>query len=238
MRRIVTAALLVSLALFAAACGSDKGAEPQSASASKTADKPPEEILRDSQDAFRAARSVRVTGKVVQSGKSIELDMRIVRGTGARGSIVNDGVKVNLIRSQERIWLRGEKFWQGAVGKEIAGRIGDKWVLVPANAAASAASSIDAFTDLDGILDQVLTPNGTLSKGARQDIRGVSAIGLDDGGSGTLWIAAEGEPYPLRIAPKPGSGEAEGQFIDFAEYNKKVAITAPKGAIEDPTALG
>jgi hypothetical protein len=239
MRRIVTAALLVSLALFAVACGSDKKPDPaQSASAGKTADKSAEEILRDSQDAFRSARSVRIKGKVVQSGKPIELDMRIARGTGARGSIVNDGVKVNLIRADQRLWLRGEKFWEGAVGKDIAGRIGDRWVLVPSTAAASAASSIDAFTDLDGILDQVLTPTGTLSKGGRGDIRGVPAIGLDDGGSGTLWIAAEGEPYPLRIAPKEGSGEAKGQFIDFAEYNRQVDISAPKDAIENPATLG
>jgi hypothetical protein len=164
MRRIVTAALLVSLALFAAACGSDSEPEPaQSASSGKTADKSAEEILRASQEAFRSARSVRIKGKVVQGGKPIELDMRIVRGTGARGQIVNDGVKVNLIRADQRLWLRGREFWEGAVGKEIAGRIGDRWVLVPATAAATAASSIDAFTDLDGILDQVLTPTGTLS---------------------------------------------------------------------------
>src|SRR5687768_9565339 len=109
MRRIVIAALLVSLALFVAGCGSDKkDPDPaQAGSGKSTADKSAEEILRDSQVAFRAARSVRVKGRIVQSGKPIELDMRIVRGSGARGSIVNDGVEVNLIRADQRLWLRG-----------------------------------------------------------------------------------------------------------------------------------
>jgi hypothetical protein len=231
MRRIVTVALVVSLALAAAACGSDEPADP--ARAEKSAD----DLLRDAQAAFRAARSVRVTGQVVQDGRPIQLDMRIVRGTGASGSIVNDGVRVSLIRADRRLWLRGRRFWEQAIGQEVAGSIGDRWVLVPPSAAASAAAGIDAFTDLDGILAQVLSPAGGMSKGPTQTIRGVRAIGLDDGRSGILWIAAEGAPYPLRIAAKAGSAN-QGQFIDFAEYNRSVRITPPRDAVEDPSRLG
>src|SRR6266536_1037947 len=141
MRRIVTAAMLLSLALFASACGAGHGAaqQPGPATVTRTQDKTAEEILRDTQAAFRAANSVRVKGRVVQGGSPIELDMRIQRDTGARGSIVNNGVKVSLIRSGQRLWLSGEKFWEQALRKkDVAARIGDRWVLVPATAAASA----------------------------------------------------------------------------------------------------
>src|SRR6266536_2129957 len=125
MRRIVTAAMLLSLALFASACGAGHGAaqQPGPATVTRTQDKTAEEILRDTQAAFRAANSVRVKGRVVQG----------------RGSIVNNGVKVSLLRSGQRLWLSGEKFWEQALRKkDVAARIGDRWVLVPATAAASA----------------------------------------------------------------------------------------------------
>jgi hypothetical protein len=231
--RVRSAAVLLVLALLVPACGLGAD-EPRPGPAARTADKPARDILADAQAAFRSARSVRVTGRIARGTATdpIELDMRIARGVGARGQIVSDGVRVNLIRSGGRLWLRGRRFWQQAIGEEVARDIGDRWVLVPPSAAAGAGPGIDAFSDLDGILEQLLTPEGDVAKGATQPIRGVPAIGLT-GGSGTLWVAAEGRPYPLRVA-----GRGPDQFIDFVEYDAPVSITAPAGAIEDPATLG
>jgi hypothetical protein len=230
-----TAVLMtVVLAVALAGCG---GKEPVAASNAATASKPADQILADAQKAFLSARSVRLTGKVVQGKQAIVVDMRISHDGGAQGSISRGNTKVGLIRIGDKLWLRGRAFWSQTVDAPVASRIGDRWVLVPPTAAGEGASSIDALTQLNGVVAQVLTPRSAIVKGSRTTVRGVRAIALDDErGLGTLYVAVDGPAYPLRIAPK-STGTATGQRLDFAEYNDELSVTAPANAIDNPATL-
>jgi hypothetical protein len=55
--------------------------------------------------------------------------------------------------------------------------------------------------------DELLKPDGKLTKGKPKEISGVPAIGLVESGSdaGTLYVATTGKPYPVELAGKDGS---------------------------------
>jgi hypothetical protein len=64
-----------------------------------------------------------------------------------------------------------------------------------------------------------------VTKGKPKTIDGKQAITLTSGTSsdeGALYVATEGEPYPLRIESTKGEGK-----VDFTGYGDPVKIEAP-----------
>ena len=53
--------------------------------------------------------------------------------------------------------------------------------------------------------------------------------GTFSGQKGSLYVAAHGKPYLLRVVQLNSS--AGGGTIDLSNYNKSVKTTAPKGAV-------
>jgi hypothetical protein len=236
MRRIAVILALLMLALTLGACSSgedDPGADQATPAAGPLKDREAADIVRAAENALRTARSVRLTGDVEEQGARVSLDMRIDRQAGARGTIKRGPTRAELIRIGDRLWLRGRSFWAESVGNDVAGRIGDRWVLVPPSVTNDPNGSIDGLTSIDGVVDQVLRAGADdATKGGETRIRGVPVITLENVGGGSMWVATEGPAFPLRM----GGGT---QRVDFAEYNKPVKVTEPENAIVDlSTVLG
>lgn len=239
-------------ALVAAACGDDStsgagapaqagGSAPSSAASSaagsEIASLAAPEILTRAKAAFKKAESVRLTGGGATDGATFQVDMRY--GTDkAIGSVSNAGQKIELRRIGQTVYLRADKaFWSQSAGAAAAELLGGKFLKAPVTDAR--VKQLASFTDKNAFVDEVLDPDGTVTKGEAKDVRGTPAIGLLDsaGGGSTLYIATTGEPLPLQVAPKSGSGDSGS--LDFLDYGKSVDVTVPPAAETiDVTKLG
>jgi hypothetical protein len=186
---------------------------------------PPNEILERAKTALEQAKSYRVKGNINAEGQRMSLDFR-VSGTNLGGRLVMNGANVDLLSVAGQQYMRPDrKFWVDTVGAskadEIVKLMGNKWAKVP--------PENKDFADLFGIasVEDLLKPDGSLTKGQPKDIDGVKTIGLVDGGAdgGTLYVATTGEPYPVRLESRNAT---EGGQITFSDFGATFDdLTAP-----------
>lgn len=181
----------------------------------------PDAILAKATAALRAAKSFSLKGEIKDEQK-IEIDIKVA-GDDVQGTLALDGAKTELLRVAGKAYMRPDtKFWAHVAGSgqgaAIAKLMGDRWVKLSAK-----------NTDLEGFFafantDELLKPDGTVTKGSTKTINGVAAIGLVDNSKdgGTLWVATTGQPYPLMTEGPAGQGS-----VTFADFGAGFDITAP-----------
>lgn len=243
--RLSAGAVALLLAGTLAACGGDDSSDSTSTSAAApetsaqttpaettetttedngVAELSADEILAKATEAAKGATAVRVSGAM----EELELDISLVKGRGATGSITQDGAKAEIIVVDDEIFLKGdEAFYQSLGGDAIVRLLGDKWLKVPAGG--EGFESFEQITDMDALLGQALKPEGeTLTKGEVTDLDGTPAVPLrTDRRKGTLYIATEGEPFPLKIIGDGDRGE-----ITFDGWNEPAELVAPTDVID------
>jgi hypothetical protein len=212
-----------------AGCDTKSGADPAasaSASAAPTdngvALLPASEILSRALAAAASAQSFHVKGDFPVDGDTLKLDL-VVSGRDGKGSITAEGHTVELVKVDDDVYFKaGEGFWNMVAGDDaqpaIASLLKDRWVKVPAG---------EGFAEMVNLFDadNLLASSGAATKGETKVINGLSAIavtGNANDGAGTLYVATQGEPYPLRLEGGAGDGA-----IDFTDWNVPVEITAP-----------
>jgi len=240
-------------ALVAAACGGDStepAAAPSSSAAASSssapaggdlASLPPKEILAKATAAIDAADTVRLKGGGSSEGDNFEIDMRYGSAGQAYGTVSSSGQTIELRRVGQVIYLKADTaFWTATAGAEAAKLLGGKFLKAPLTD--PRVAELASFTDKEAFVGEVLEPDGELTMGDTKEVRGVPAVGLVSkggtaGDNGTLYVATEGEPYPLQLAPEAGSGETG--YLDFLEYGEPVTVQAPPAAdTVDVTKLG
>ncbi|MEU7841821.1 hypothetical protein AB0B39_12795 [Micromonospora sp. NPDC049114] len=204
---------VVAVALLAG-CGGKGESEPESTAPADNgvAALAPNEALQRATTAVRNAKSYHLVGDVDNDGQKMTLDFKVT-GSDLGGRVSTDDGTVELLSVAGQQYIRpDEKFWAKNLGAQASGEIvklmGEKWAKV---------SKKDDFSQLFDIanIDELLKPDGTLTKGAAKEFDGVKTIGLVDGDkSGTLYVATTGEPYPIRME---GDQDTAGQ-ITFSEF--------------------
>jgi hypothetical protein len=224
--RLVLIPLVVAVALVA---GCEKKSDPDpSASATPSAapsdngvaQLPGSEILSKALAAASSAKSVRVKGEITVDGDKIGLDLT-VSGANGKGSVTAEGHTVELIRLNNAAYMKaGEEFWKMISGDDpqpaVAALLKDRWVKAPPD---------EGFAEIFNLLDTggILPEAGPATKGETKTINGINAIGLtDETGEAVIYVATQGEPFPLRFEGPAGEGA-----IDFTDWNAPVEITAP-----------
>lgn len=217
-RRAACCALLALPALLAG-CGGSSGNGLASA--------PPEKVLAEARKAAAGAASVHVTGSIISAGKPISLDMELVARKGAKGRVALEGVTIDLIATESAFYLSGNgRFYSRVAGAAAAAQLRGKWLKAPAGS--GDFSSLGELTDLGELVDSSLASHGELENRGTVTVDGRSAIALADRSKGgTLYLAATGAPYPLRIS----RAGASPITITFDRWNQPVAIAAPAKAI-------
>jgi hypothetical protein len=228
--RLVLVPIVVAVALVA---GCDKSGPDPAASASPSAAPsdngvallPAGEILSKALAAASSAESFHVKGDLKIDGDTLGIDL-VVSGRNGKGSITAEGHTVELIKVSDEVYFKaGEGFWNMVAGDNqqpaIAALLKDRWVKVPAD---------EGFAEMANLFDpdNLLPSAGPATKGETKTINGISAIGLTDStdtGEAVIYVATQGEPYPLRLEGPPGEGA-----IDFTDWNAPVEITAPPAA--------
>ena len=223
----------------AASSGSSASASP-SAGASPTAspsvdlaDASADKILAQARDAFLAAPSVHAKGALLTDGTAYSIDLRLVKGRGATGTVGSKGGTITVVRVGNAAYVALDPAsLRAATGSdEAARRYAGKFFSVTAANRQSFAPFL-ALTDAAQAFGPALTPTGTVTKGAVSTVNGHRVVDLlvDGGSTGDVYVALDGPPYPVRI----GFGKG-GQHVDFDGYGSRVALAAPPKAKLVPT---
>ena len=222
MGRRVTLVALAALAV--AGCG---GGSSSNGEAKKTA----AQVVADAKRVALAASSVHVTGAGTDNGKPLQLDLTIGRN-GAKGHLVESGASFDVIRVGNTVYVRGDDaFLQKFGGATAATLFHNRWLKGSINdrqlGALAPLTSLTAF--FAGVLDQ----HGVIENRGETTHKGAKVVEIrDTTQGGSLFVAAEGDPYPLALA---GGGQ-QGD-IELGDWNADAEIAAPKDAV-DLGALG
>ncbi|MDH6628157.1 hypothetical protein M2271_005989 [Streptomyces sp. LBL] len=196
---------------------------------------PAAQIQSRTRSAAESAPAVRLSGNVVAGGRTYKLDMRL-KSDGASGSVTAEGATFQLLRVGEALFLKADgDFWTHADGKgghsdgdsdtgtAAAGKLGGKYVKVPQGD--PSYKKFSGFTDMDVLLDGLLTLHGTLETDGRREQTGVRTIRItgDDGSGGTLDVSLEGRPYPLRLVRAGGAGT-----LSFSAWGTNFTLAEPE----------
>ena len=177
------------------------------------------EILEKAKTALGDAKSVRIKGSATEAGEKMELDFKI-SGEDLSATISGSGLSMEIIKIGTDVYMKADSLWETFLSgqPQVLALIKGKYLKIPAT-----DERFKQFTQITDP-DELLKPEGNLSKGQTKTINGKPAIGLvDDKDKSTLYISTVDEPLPLRVEDESGSG------LDFT-YDEAVTVTAPPAA--------
>lgn len=218
---------LVPVALTAAllaGCGTTSNTPSSNPTPSKTAALSATEIIQKSGDALTKAGSYRMKGDVVSGGDKMSIDVKVQGSDSFAVISMGDQGSITVLNVAGTSYFQADEvFWNktgGIDAKTYSSVFKDKWVKTKAGDA-----NMQKFTELTDA-KAFLDPAGSqsLTVGEKTTVNGSSAWTLKDASSaeGALYVAAEGEPYPLRV-----EHGTDGK-IDFSEFGAKFdEIKAP-----------
>jgi hypothetical protein len=221
-------ALVLSLVL-AAVLLTGCGSSGKSAKSNGEESKPPAKVLADAKAAATNASSAHVSGSIQSEGTPITLDLSTVRGKGARGSMSTSGLKFDLVRIGDTLYIRGsDEFLKHFAGGAVAQLLHDKWL--KASATHGRLKSLAPLTSLGALFAGVSAQHGKLVNDGRSTYKGDDVVVIrDTSDNSKLYVASTGKPYPVAIV---GGKKGESGTITFGDWNKSVSLSAPDGAID------
>lgn len=174
----------------------------------------------------QAAAAVRIRGQFKADGQDVALDMRY-DATGGGGRVKIEEQTIDVLRIQREFWFAGdERFWRRVGGNQAVRDYQAKYLKIPA--------SDQRFTPLlnttyvGKLLTTLVRAKGPFVKAGTVTMRGQRAVVVVDKTKdygGTLWVAADGPPYLLRIQAAPDSRVSGA--VDFGDYNKRFSLAPP-----------
>jgi hypothetical protein len=223
--RGVSAAICAVLASGAiAACGSS-GA---SSSSNGVAAKSPEAILAATYASIKGVKSLRIYGSLSSEGLPVTLDLNLVAGEGASGSMSEHGLSFKLIAVGKTIYIQGSKaFWTQYGGAAAATLFKGRWL--KASLSTGSFASLYALTNANELFAKLLGSHGPLVKVAETTIGGQKVVGVHDTTKGgTLYVAVNGPAYPVELV---ANGVGKGH-VSFGDFNQTTSVTAPSSSID------
>ncbi len=216
---------LVLAAVLLAGCGSSG----ESAKSNGEESKPAAQVLADAKAAASNASSAHVSGSIQSKGTPITLDLTTARAKGAKGSMSTSGLKFDLVRVGDTLYIRGsDEFLKHFAGGVAAQLLHDKWL--KASATHGRLKSLAPLTNLGALFAGVSAQHGKLVNDGKKTYKGDDVVVIrDTSDNSRLYVAATGKPYPVAIV---GGKKGESGTITFDDWNKSVSFTAPDGAID------
>jgi hypothetical protein len=207
-------------ALLLSACG---GGSKSNGEAKKN----PEQVVADAQKAAIAADTVHVSGSIVDVGQRLTLDLELAQGKGGKGTMSEQGRTFEIVRLGDKAYLRGsDAFLRQFAGSAVARLLHGRWL--EGSATSGRLGALAPLTDIERLFKATLGSHGTLKNDGQTTYRGQDVVAIrDTTQGGTLYVAAEGTPYPVAIEGSRNQGA-----IRFDRWNSDVSITAPKSALD------
>ena len=165
-------------------------------------------------------------GDLVSDGTPYTIDMRMVRGVGASGTMRVQGKGLRLVRIGDTAYVQPDAaFLRSATNSESSVRLlSGTYFKVTARKSALFAPFV-ALTDAEQVFGPTLAPPGVVTKGqvTRVNKQRVLDLLVDGGRSGHVFVALSGTPYPVRIV----YGSSAGQHVDLDGFGARVKLAAP-----------
>jgi hypothetical protein len=185
-----------------------------------------DEVLAAARAALLRASSVHAKGDLVSDGTPYAIDMRMVRGAGAAGTMAVQGKGLALVRIGDTAYVRPDAaFLRSATNSASSVRLlSGTYFKVTARKSAVFAPFV-ALTDAEQAFGSTLAPPGAVTKGKVTRLNKVRVLDLlvDGGKSGHVFVALAGPPYPLRIV----YGSSSRQHVDLDRFGARVKLAAP-----------
>jgi len=228
---LVAGAVIGAVALFGCSSSGDtpQVSESPAAEPNGVQELSAKQILARVQDAVAAATSVRVAGSIIQGGSSLDVNLQLGADGSASGSLAGNGQLVQILAIDGTVYASAdEAFWAGQVDAQAAAQLANKYVEVPAD-----NNSLNSFSNYDAFIGQLVSPEGTVTKGDQTTVDGVDVIELiDSKGEGVLSISLVGEPLPVKVG-SPTAGE-----LNLTDWSAAFTVTAPAPSdIVDPSTI-
>ena len=222
------------------ASGSASASTSASASASASADLTSlsaSAILAKTHAFVLAAPTMHLVGAGGDATTSLSIDLSY-SGQNASGSIVVNKAPLSVITYGAVTYFKvSDAFWKaqaGAQAPQVIAAIKGRWIKT--TAADKSFASLAAFATRKGIVDSVLTPTGTVSKGKTSSIKGTSVIALNDsdtsGGAGALFVSTS-DARPVQVSDTDGKNA-----LGFDYGTVTIAPVPPASEVIDASALG
>ena len=222
-RARATSSLVLAAAVLAGCGGSSTGLV-----ASRSA----QQILAASRAAGARAATVHVAGTLASARGRLSLDLQLVAGKGGQGRIAQGDLDFTLIRIGRFVYLKGNSAFYRRLGGPVQRVLAGRWLKAKTSAGLATFASL---TNLRELVDMTLTSHGKLARTGTGTVEGQKVVAIDDlARGGTLYVAAEGAPYPLQLRERGGGG---GTLV-FDSWNQPVTLTAPADAINVNQLLG
>ncbi|WNF30419.1 hypothetical protein RI138_28330 [Streptomyces sp. C11-1] len=207
-----------------------------------------EEIVDRSRDALLGVSSLHLSarGSLDGSGSDVSLDLTLDReGNCAGGVDMGDEGSVEIVKRGNDVWLKPDAaFWETHVpigGSAFDAILDGRYMKAEADhprlLTVTEVCDLDTFREL--IEDNAdVADRGTLTKGERTEVNGAPAVPVTRAEGRervTAYVAAEGEPYPVRITVRDASEEGT---VNFSGFNRPVPTATPSAdETVDVTAL-
>jgi hypothetical protein len=219
---------IVVTAVLLAGCGSGGGSST-SGKPNGEASKPATTVLADAKKAATNASTAHVSGSLETGATPIALDLSMVRGKGATGSMSTNGLDFNLIRIGNSVYIRGsDAFYKRFAGPSVAQLLRGKWLKAPLTH--GRLSSLRPLTSLSGLFGIIDSQHGKLVNDGETPYQGAQVVAIrDTSDNSELYVAATGKPYPVAIV---GGKKGQSGSIRFGDWNKSVSLSAPSKSID------
>jgi hypothetical protein len=214
--------VLMLIAVGGGACGGG-------ASSNGEVNKAAAQILDDAKAAVREASSMRIVGQGVESGQPTSLEVTVTQNRGG-GSITARGATLQVVSGAGEVYVKADAAsWLKLTGKPAAATLfADRWVKAPATDAHFAG--IADLVDLSKLVAE-LKPEGQITKEPLEHLDGTTVIPLVDSTGSTVYVAASGPSYILKVVntSKSSGGAAT---ITFDRYGHAAIPAIPTGAVD------
>jgi hypothetical protein len=176
--------------------------------------------------------SVRLSGSITAGTQQFSLDVRVAKASG-EGEVTIGTNRLDIRLLNGTVYLQGTQQGLTAIGAPttLAAAAAGKWL--KGSSSSGGLASFAGFLDLNGISTGLLKPSGTLKTGSTSTIHGAKVFALIDTSTtngSTLFVAETGRAVPIRIERTGGGGQ-----INFTDYDAKVAVSVPAGAVDIST---
>jgi hypothetical protein len=198
--------------------------QPPAPTPSMTSTLPPPQLVQAARDAFARASSVHVAGTAVRGQDAYVLDVRLAGEAGGTATIETSGQTVDVTRIGDVAYVGGDlPFWRSVTGNETQARrmVGS---YVRTRVSDPNFGGFVGFTQPSTYAAVLPEPAAPATPADPTTIRGAPVVGVRDTAGTTLYVAATGPAYPVRL-----DGLTSGQvvFLDFADYGSPVRLQAP-----------
>ncbi|HYY10803.1 MAG TPA: hypothetical protein VE781_07675 [Kineosporiaceae bacterium] len=226
----------IGVTLLLAACGgsSSSGAGGGSASAAPKAESQlkglsAEQVLAKAKEATASAKSLHYHADGTSGAEKILFDVRADKARGAIATVEASGQQVKLIQDTKDVYIGGKNtlITTLAGGKDVTG----KWVKT--SASNPAATSVLELADPAKFTAQFFTLESgqKVELGTPKTVDGKQTVALvisGGKGGGTMYVSAEGTPYPLLI--ESAGGSTDKGTVTFSEFDQPVDVQVPAAA--------